>query len=94
MFIPTPGWKLTDSDYSSAEMVISAYLSKDKNLLQAVENGWDIHGYSAYLIFGQKWIDAGGEQEPKVKPATKEAGKLRGMVKSLSFSFKFRIFTP
>jgi DNA polymerase I-like protein with 3'-5' exonuclease and polymerase domains len=33
MFVAKPGWKLVDSDYSSAELFIAAYLSGDKQLL-------------------------------------------------------------
>lgn len=89
MFIPKPGWKLIDSDYSSAEMFISAYLSGDKTLIYAIEQGYDLHGYSAYQIFGQGWIDAGGSATPVGKPPTKEASILRGKSKSLSFSLLY-----
>jgi DNA polymerase I-like protein with 3'-5' exonuclease and polymerase domains len=37
MFVAKPGWKLVDSDYSSAELFIAAYLSGDKQLLFAIE---------------------------------------------------------
>ena len=89
MFIPRPGWKLVDSDYSSAELYISAYLAGDKKLIYAIEQGYDLHSYSAYQIFGQKWLDAGGSATPVGKPATREAGKLRGQSKSLSFSLLY-----
>jgi DNA polymerase I-like protein with 3'-5' exonuclease and polymerase domains len=64
MFVAKPGWKLVDSDYSSAELFIAAYLSGDKQLLFAIEQGYDLHSYSSFLIFGQKWLDAGGSAEP------------------------------
>jgi DNA polymerase I-like protein with 3'-5' exonuclease and polymerase domains len=76
MFVAKPGWKLVDSDYSSAELFIAAYLSGDKQLLFAIEQGYDLHSYSSFLIFGQKWLDAGGSAEPG-KPPTKEAADLR-----------------
>jgi hypothetical protein len=31
----------------------------------------------SFLIFGQKWLDAGGSAEPVGKPPTKEAADLR-----------------
>lgn len=89
MFVPRPGWKLVDSDYSSAELYIAAYLSGDKQLIYAIEQGYDLHSYSAYLIFGQKWIDAGGSDKPVGKPPTKEAAGLRGKSKNLSFSLLY-----
>jgi hypothetical protein len=48
----------------SAELFIAAYLSGDKQLLFAIEQGYDLHSYSSFLIFGQKWLDAGGSAEP------------------------------
>jgi hypothetical protein len=59
------------------ELFIAAYLSGDKQLLFAIEQGYDLHSYSSFLIFGQKWLDAGGSAEPVGKPPTKEAADLR-----------------
>jgi DNA polymerase I-like protein with 3'-5' exonuclease and polymerase domains len=89
IIVPRKGWKLVDSDYSSAELFLAAFLSKDTNLLYAVKHGYDLHSYSAYLIFGDSWIEAGGEKEPIGKPKTKEANKLRKTSKSLSFSLLY-----
>jgi len=89
IFVPRKGWKLVDSDYSSAELFLAAFLSGDENLVYAVKNGYDLHSYSSYLIFGQDWLDAGGEKEPKGKPKTAEANKLRKTSKSLSFSLLY-----
>jgi DNA polymerase-1 len=89
MFIPAPGWKLVDSDYSSAELYIAANLSGDKKLIYAIEQGYDLHSYSAYQIFGQEWLNAGGSATPVGKPPTKEAGILRGKSKALSFSLLY-----
>jgi DNA polymerase I-like protein with 3'-5' exonuclease and polymerase domains len=86
MFVAKPGWKLVDSDYSSAELFIAAYLSGDKQLLFAIEQGYDLHSYSSFLIFGQKWLDAGGSAEPVGKPPTKEAADLRKSLKPFVLS--------
>jgi hypothetical protein len=71
-----PGWKLVDSDYSSAELFIAAYLRRQA-VTVCIEQGYDLHSYSSFLIFGQKWLDAGGSAEPVGKPPTKEAADLR-----------------
>ena len=89
MFIPEENSKLIDSDYSSAELYIAAYLSNDKQMIKAIENGYDLHSYSASLIFGQRWIDAGGEAEPTGKPKTKDANDMRKKSKGLSFSLLY-----
>jgi DNA polymerase I-like protein with 3'-5' exonuclease and polymerase domains len=69
MFVAKPGWKLVDSDYSS-RAVYSRLSLRDKQLLFAIEQGYDLHSYSSFLIFGQKWLDAGGSAEPVGKPPT------------------------
>lgn len=89
MFIPRPGWKFVDSDYASAELYIAAYLSGDKKLIYAIEQGYDLHSYSAYQIFGDLWRDAGGLAEPVGKPKTKAANTLRKRSKGLSFSLLY-----
>ena len=89
IFIPDDGWLLIDSDYSSMEMVIAAHLSQDKKLLYAIENKYDLHSYSAYQIFGEEWIQAGGSDTPTGKPATKEANVMRKKSKGLSFSLLY-----
>jgi len=42
IFVPRKGWKLVDSDYSSAELFLAAFLSNDKNLVHAVRAGYDL----------------------------------------------------
>jgi DNA polymerase-1 len=39
MFVAKPGWKLVDSDYSSAELFIAAYLSGDKQYCLQLSKG-------------------------------------------------------
>lgn len=86
IFIPSKGGKLVDSDYSSAEIYLAAYMAMDKKMIYAIKKGYDMHSYSASLIFGQEWLDAGGDAEPIGKPKTKAANKLRKASKALSFS--------
>jgi DNA polymerase I-like protein with 3'-5' exonuclease and polymerase domains len=47
-----PGWKFVDSDYSS-QNCLPAYLSGDKQLMFTIRQGYDLHSYSSFLIFGQ-----------------------------------------
>lgn len=89
IFIPREGWKFVDADYASAELFIAAALSGDKNMWAAIKAGADLHSYSAYLIFGQEWLDAGGDEFQIGKPKTKAANKLRKAAKALSFSLLY-----
>ena len=89
MYIPSEGGLLVDTDYASAELVLAAYLSKDKKMLWAIKEGLDLHSYSAYQIFGQRWLDAGGDEVPRGKPSTREANNMRKQAKGCSFSILY-----
>ncbi|MDD5310737.1 MAG: DNA polymerase I [Candidatus Omnitrophica bacterium] len=52
-FVPgTKGWVIVSADYSQIELRILAHFSQDKELLEAFDNGRDIHTHTASLIFG------------------------------------------
>ncbi|MFA5338972.1 MAG: DNA polymerase I [Candidatus Omnitrophota bacterium] len=54
-FVPgTKGWVIVSADYSQIELRILAHFSQDKELLEAFDNGRDIHTHTASLIFGIK----------------------------------------
>ncbi|NVP24097.1 DNA polymerase I [Treponema phagedenis] len=46
------GKNLISADYAQIELVILAHLSQDKNLVQAFQEGTDVHAATAGLIFG------------------------------------------
>ena len=45
------GWVLIDNDYSQCELRILAEYCRDPNLLEAFDKGYDLHRYSAHLIY-------------------------------------------
>jgi len=80
------GWSFVGADYSSQEILVATQASNEDGFWHAIKHGYDLHSYSAFQIYGKKWLDAGGEEHPIGKPKTKEAKALRGASKSLSFS--------
>lgn len=46
------GWKILSADYSQIELRIMAHLSQDPGLIQAFEEGEDVHSRTASLVFG------------------------------------------
>lgn len=50
-FVPGPGNLLIAADYSQIELRVLAYMSGDQNLIEAFQNGEDIHARTAALIF-------------------------------------------
>ncbi|WP_072041363.1 DNA polymerase I [Leptolyngbya iicbica] len=50
-FIPQAGWKLVAADYSQIELRILAHLSDEPVLVEAYNNGDDVHALTARLLF-------------------------------------------
>lgn len=51
-FIPAEGHIFIDADYSQVELRLMAHLSQDANMLEAFQNGIDIHTQTAAKVFG------------------------------------------
>lgn len=51
-FVPEPGWKFLASDYSQVELRVLAHLCRDPGLIEAFQNGEDIHRVTASRVFG------------------------------------------
>lgn len=47
-----PQWSFLSADYSQIELRLLAHLSEDPALIQAFQEGEDIHAYTASLVFG------------------------------------------
>lgn len=57
-FVPPRGWVFVSSDYTSQELVIIAYLSKDPVWMEALSRKQDLHSIASELIYGDKWRKA------------------------------------
>ena len=51
-FVPEPGNKLISADYSQLELRLLAFVTRDERMLDAFQNGEDIHAQTARLVFG------------------------------------------
>ena len=52
MFVPSPGNVLVDADYSQIELKLLAHFSADPKMVEAFNNGGDIHTSTAAEVFG------------------------------------------
>ncbi len=52
MFIPSDGCIFIDADYSQIELRLLAHFSNCKQLIQAYNNGEDVHTFTASQVFG------------------------------------------
>ena len=66
-FIPEKNNKLVSLDYSQIELRLAAEISGDNNLIEAFNNGEDIHSSTAVKIFGIKEKDINNEYRRKAK---------------------------
>ena len=78
-FNPGEGYKFVISDYSSMEMRILADLSGDEKFINAIKNGYDLHSYTAALMFGLEYSD----------DFKKKHGDLRQAAKAINFGLMY-----
>ena len=76
-FVPRPGFSLVAADYSQVELRILAHFSEDEHLLEAFQQGQDIHTRTAGLIFDRDLAEITPDQRRKAK--TVNFGLLYGM---------------
>ena len=67
VFKPEKGKIFIDADYSQIELRIFAHISGDKNMIEAFEEGRDIHQEVASKVFGKKLEDVTKEERTKAK---------------------------
>lgn len=73
-FNPEEGYKLVVSDYSSFEMRILAELSGDEKMIHALNEGLDIHSYTAALMFDKPYSDDFKKLYPELRQMAKPIG--------------------
>lgn len=73
-FNPAPGYKLVTADYSSMEMRILADLSGDAKFIQALNDGLDVHSFTASLMFNLPYTDDFKKKYPDKRQAAKVIG--------------------
>ncbi|CAH8241662.1 DNA polymerase I [Vibrio aestuarianus] len=66
-FVAPHGWKIMAVDYSQIELRIMAHLSGDKALLEAFQQGKDIHAATAAEILGVSIDQVSSEQRRRAK---------------------------
>ena len=82
---PSDDHCLLSADYSALERRISAHFSQDKNLIDMILKGYDMHGFVATLIFGDSQLK--GIHHSKVK---KLFPHLRNLAKTVGFAVDYQ----
>ena len=92
-FVAPKGWSFVSADYSSQELNVIAFGSKDPVWLEALEEGQDLHSTCAELVYGKDWIDAAEESciymSDKMKCNCNNHKKLRTNVKTINFGLAY-----
>ncbi len=66
-FIPQQGWKMLSADYAQIELRLLAHFSQSPGLIEAFEQGMDIHAATASSIFGVPLKDVTKDQRRAAK---------------------------
>ena len=91
-FVAAPGKRLVVADYDQLEMKIMAIFSRDEKMCDAINNGKDLHCYTAALMFGVSYDEIYAAK--KAKQPTQEQEMLLAMrqtVKPIGFGLIFGI---
>jgi DNA polymerase I-like protein with 3'-5' exonuclease and polymerase domains len=68
-FLPREGYIFIEGDYSQIELMVLAGVSNETKMLQAFQNGEDVHGQTASLIFSIPQREVSKEQRQAGKTA-------------------------
>lgn len=92
-FTAPDDWCFVSSDYSSQELNVIAFGSKDPVWLKALEEGQDLHSVCAELVYGNQWTDAAENNcnylLAKEKCNCPQHKKLRTNVKTVNFGLAY-----
>lgn len=73
-FTPQPGYKMVTADYSTIEMRILADLSGDASFIKALNEGLDVHSFTASLMFNLPYSEDFKKKYPEKRQAAKVIG--------------------
>lgn len=88
-FYPPKGYKVCINDFASQELVITATISGDERMLNALKKGHDLHSISASIVFPDEWLALGEDPYPTGKPKTKEGDEFRTQCKKVTFGLLY-----
>ena len=92
-FIAPDGWSFVSADYSSQELNVIAYGSKDPVWMEALKNNEDLHSTCAELVYGDQWLTSGEDDCAYLKEKKKcncpTHKKLRTNVKTINFGLAY-----
>jgi DNA polymerase-1 len=92
-FVAPEGWSYVSADYSSQELNVIAFGSKDPVWLEALEEGQDLHSTCAELVYGKEWMNSGEDNCAYLKKKEKcncpSHKKLRTNVKTINFGLAY-----
>ena len=92
-FTAPDGWSFVSADYSSQELNVIAFGSKDPVWLKALEQEQDLHSTCAELVYGDEWINCAEDNciymTKKQKCNCPSHKKLRTNVKTINFGLAY-----
>lgn len=92
-FTAPEGWCFVSSDYSSQELNVIAFGSKDPVWIKALQEGKDLHSVCADLVYGEEWINSAEDDcsymERKAKCDCPKHKTLRTNVKTINFGLAY-----
>ena len=92
-FIAPENWSFVSSDYTSQELNVIAFGSKDPVWIKALQEDKDLHSVCAELVYKEKWVDVAEDACNYMSRGAKcncyQHQKLRTNIKSINFGLAY-----
>jgi DNA polymerase-1 len=85
-FVPKEDHVFVVADYEQLEMRLMAHYSGDRNMVDVINKGWDIHCGTASLMFGHKYEDIIAANKKKKAAAQDPSITMTKLEKDMCFS--------
>lgn len=91
-FVADPGYVLIVSDYEQLEMRLMAHCSQDEKMIEAINNGVDLHCYTVEKMFNIPYEEVlAAKKADDPTPEQKELKNYRQVAKSIGFGLIYGI---
>lgn len=91
MFVPSSGYKFIDGDFSQLELRIVAYLSQEPVMIQAFEQGYDIHTAVMSDLLGYDYNELVKLLDDSKNPKYDELKSMRVAIKRINFGIVYGV---
>lgn len=70
-----PGWSIIETDSGQLEFRVAVYLAQDEQGFTDIQNGVDVHAFTASIIFKEEYEECGGDMKSELGKKIRQDSK-------------------